>query len=129
MDVDNPDGLLKGEMYVSVEVNEAADAMSDVALPARAVIYEDGKYYVFVQTAPGHFERRSVSLEREAGPDGGDVVVRGIPPDQNVVADGSLLLNDVLANAVGDTAVAQPSVKPMPDNGDAVTPGTTPRPL
>ena len=51
VNVENPDGLLKGEMYVSVEVKEAADAQSDVALPAQAVIYEDGRYYVFVQDA------------------------------------------------------------------------------
>ena len=130
VEVENPDGQLKGEMYVSVEVKEAADAQTDVALPAQAVIYEDGKYYVFVQDAVNRFTRRPVTLEREAGPDGAQVVVRGLSPDQNVVTQGSLLINDVLAEASGDTAAAQPAaVKPMPANGDPVAPGTTPRPL
>ncbi len=128
VEVDNSDGLLKAEMYVSVEVKEAAGAQTDVTLPARAVIYEDGKYYVFVQKAPGRYERRQVSLEREAGTTGGVVVVRGIAPDQDVVAQGSLLLNDVLADAGGDAAAA-PAVSPMPENGDPTAPGATPRPL
>ena len=128
--MENPQGLLKGEMYVSVEVKEPADAQTDVALPAQAVIYEDGKYYVFVQDAANRFTRRPVTLEREAGPDGAQVVVCGVSPDQNVVTQGSLLINDVLADASADTAAAQPAdVKPMPANGDPVSPGTTPRPL
>ena len=127
--VDNPEGQLKGEMYVSVEVDEAADARTDVALPAQAVIYEDGKYYVFVQDAVNRFTRRPVTLEREAGPDGSQVVVRGISPDQNVVTQGSLLINDVMADA-SDNAAAEPAaVKPMPANGDPVAADTTPRPL
>ena len=130
VDVDNPEGLLKGEMYVSVEVKEAADAQTDVALPAEAVIYEDGKYYVFVQDAVNRFTRRPVTLEREAGPDGDQVVVRGILPGQSVVTQGSLLINDVLADATDNAAAEKPAeVKSMPANGDPVAPGTTPRPL
>ena len=129
--LDNPDGLLKGEMYVSVEAKEAPDARSDVALPARAVIYQDGQYYVFVQTTPRKFERRQVALEREAGAGGtGDVVVNGLKPGTPVVAEGSLLIDDMMTDdAGGDTAAAQPSVSPIPDNGDPVAAGATPRPL
>ena len=129
--VDNPDGLLKGEMYVSVEAKEPAGASTDVELPARAVIYEDGQYYVFVQEAPRKYVRRRVTLEREAGADGLNVVVHGIGPNQAVVAQGSLLINDAMADAEADTAAAtpQPSVSPMPANGDAVAPNSTPRPL
>ena len=40
--------------------------------------------------------------------------MRGLTPDQNVVTQGSLLINDVLADAANDTASAQPAdVKPM----------------
>ncbi len=124
VDVENLDGQLKGEMYVSVEVKEAADAQTDVALPAEAVIYEDGKYYVFVQSTPNRFTRRSVTLEHEVGPGGAEVVVRGLSPEQNVVTQGSLLINDVMADAPDNTAA-----QPMPANGDLVVPGTTPRPL
>jgi cobalt-zinc-cadmium efflux system membrane fusion protein len=111
--VDNTGGLLKAEMYVSVEVKEAPDAQAEVELPARAVIYEDGKYYAFVQTAARKFEKRQVALEREAGPGGGTVVVRNILPGQSVVAQGSLLLNDAMAGAADS---AEP-------------PASTPRPL
>ncbi len=99
VEVENPDGQLKGEMYVSVEVKETADAQTDVALPAEAVVYEDGKYYVFVQNAAQRFTRRPVTLEREAGLGGAEVVVRGLSPEQNVVTQGSLLINDVMADA------------------------------
>ncbi len=124
VEVENPDGQLKGEMYVSVEVKETADEQTDVALPAEAVVYEDGKYYVFVQNAGNRFTRRPVTLEREAGLGGAEVVVRGLSPEQNVVTQGSLLINDVMADA-SDSAAAQP----MPANGDPAAPGTTPRPL
>ena len=129
--LDNPDGLLKGEMYVSVEVKEPPDARSNVTLPARAVIYQDGQYYVFVQGTPRKFERRQVTLEREAGADGiGDVVVNGLKPGTPVVSEGSLLINDIMTDeAGGNTAAAQPSVSPIPDNGDPVAAGATPRPL
>jgi cobalt-zinc-cadmium efflux system membrane fusion protein len=129
--VANPDGLLKGQMYVSVEVKEAADALTDVALPARAVIYEDGQYYVFVEVAPRKFARRRVTLERESGPDGlGDAVVRGIKPGQPVVAEGSLLVDQLMADEADEGATqALPSPGPTVENGDAATPDLTPRPL
>ena len=58
------------------------------------------------------------------------MVVRGIPPDQAVVAEGSLLLNDVMADLVSDAGGPTPAeVKPMPANGDPATPQGTPRPL
>ncbi len=133
--VDNPDGLLKGQMYVSVEVKGAADAITDIALPARSVIYQDGQYYVFVEVAPRKFERRQVSLERESGPDGtGDAVVRGIKPGQPVVAEGSLLVNELVADQTAETdPPSVPAVPPTPgptvQNGDNATPDSTPRPL
>ena len=130
--VDNPDGLLKGEMYVSVEVKAPADTLTDLEMPARAVIYEDGRYYVFAQVAPRKFERREVALEREAGPDGAsDVVVRGLPAGLSVVAQGSLLLNDAMTDDASGTAEATPvpEINPMPANGDPVPVGSTPRPL
>jgi cobalt-zinc-cadmium efflux system membrane fusion protein len=129
--VDNPDGVLKGQMYVSVEVKEPADAFTDVALPARSVIYQDGQYYVFVEVSPRKFERRQVTLERESGPDGtGDAVVRGIKPGQAVVAEGSLLVNELMADETDDNApVPAPSPGPAVENGDKATPDSTPRPL
>ena len=47
-----------------------------------------------------------------------------------MISEGSLRINDMMTDdAGGNTAAAQPSVSPMPDNGDPVAAGATPRPL
>jgi cobalt-zinc-cadmium efflux system membrane fusion protein len=92
--VDNADGLLKAAMYVTVEVKELLASEAEVVLPSRAVIFLDGKYFVFVETHPWTFEKREVTVDRDAT--GGMVVVRGLRPGDRVVSEGSLLLNDLL---------------------------------
>lgn len=100
--VDNPDNLLKAEMYVGVVVKDLLASETDVELPARAVLFLDGRYHVLVETAPRKFTRREVTLERENG--GDTVVVRGVAPGERVVSRGSLLVNDLLPEPAEDTA-------------------------
>jgi multidrug efflux pump subunit AcrA (membrane-fusion protein) len=58
--VENPDGLLKAEMYVTVNVKLPTSEGLSVEVPASAVIYVNGKYYVFVpdKSDPNKFSRR-----------------------------------------------------------------------
>ena len=129
--MDNTGGLLKNGMYVSVSVKEEADRTdTDIALPPRSIVYQDGQYYVFVQVAPDKFARRQVSLERESGLDGtGDAIVRGIKAGQTVVSEGSLLINELMADQSENAGPAVPPPGPSVENGDAATPDATPRPL
>ena len=131
-EVDNADGLLKAEMYVSVDADlgargEGANANNrgggdhSVEVPARAVCYLEGKYFVFLETAPGKFSRREVTPERETP---AAVVVRGagLAPGQRVVTEGGLLLNELLADAAGENndepAPASQSPPPPLDGAD-----------
>ncbi len=90
--VANPDKLLKAEMYVTVDVAEAADKLAGagVQIPASSVFMVDNTSYLFVQTAPGHFKRQSVKVGLEA--DGEIPVLAGLAAGQSVVTEGALLL-------------------------------------
>lgn len=93
--VDNADALLKAAMYVTVTVKELLASQSEVVLPSRAVFFLDGKYFVFLETRPLTFEKREVTVDRDAP--GGMVVVRGVQPKGRVVGQGNLLLNEMLS--------------------------------
>jgi cobalt-zinc-cadmium efflux system membrane fusion protein len=113
--VENPDGLLKAEMYVGVDiVNSAADdkttaakdppsatanpaeatpphpAGRPVEIPVRAVFSKGDQHFVFIEESPGKFERKSILLGSEH--DGRVCVTDGLTPGQRVVTEGSLQL-------------------------------------
>jgi len=90
--VENPDRLLKAEMYVTAEV--VGDSAAGVEVSAKAVFLRHDQYYVFVEAAPGEFERRAVKLGSESG--GRIALEEGVTPGQKVVIEGSLLLQAIL---------------------------------
>ncbi len=94
--VANPDNRLKAEMYVTVDVVQAADKLADagVEIPAPAVFMIDDQYYLFVETAPGHFHRQQVKVGTEA--DGKIPVFEGITAGQSIVTEGALLLQSIV---------------------------------
>ncbi len=89
--VDNSGELLRAEMYVSADI---ASTPPTVDIPTEAVFLKDNSPCVFVETAPGHFQRRLVKLGLESG--GRSVVLDGISAGQHVVANGCLLLEAIL---------------------------------
>jgi cobalt-zinc-cadmium efflux system membrane fusion protein len=86
--VENVDGLLKGEMYVTVDVLKTAAARRMV-LPAYAVI-RDHQTFVFVEEAPGRYRRMPVSLGAER--EGVVTVLSGVQDSSWLVTQGILLL-------------------------------------
>ena len=89
--VDNSEKLLRAEMYVSADVSSAA---AGVDIPTEAVFLKDNSPYVFVETAHGQFQRRTVRLGVESN--GRSVVVDGLSAGQRVVTEGCLLLEAML---------------------------------
>jgi cobalt-zinc-cadmium efflux system membrane fusion protein len=87
----NPDRLLKAEMYVSVDV--IGEAQAGVDIPAKAVFLRNGQHFVFVENAPGRYERRAVKKGDEN--DGIISILDGLQPGQRVVTDGCLLLESL----------------------------------
>lgn len=88
--VSNPGQLLKSEMFItaSLELNERT---SGITVPAKALLSEDDKSYVFVAVGKRRFERHLVS----AIPDGSGRmrVTSGLRTGDRVVTDGALLLS------------------------------------
>jgi cobalt-zinc-cadmium efflux system membrane fusion protein len=93
--LDNPNHLLKAEMYVEVEVTDP-ERRPALQVPSAAVVAEGKQRYVFVEEARGRFARRAVTAGAEHG--GKTQILAGLAPAQRVVVDGSLLLESLLAS-------------------------------
>ena len=92
--VANPEGLLKEEMYVTVQLELATPQAQSVSVPSKAVMYLAGKFYVFVRSGARKFTRQEVGVEHEA--DSGKTVIHGLAPGQWVVSEGVVLVNALL---------------------------------
>lgn len=90
--MDNSDKLLRAETFVSADL--AANTSSGLEVSTKAILLKDDRHYLFVQTAPGQFERRAVKLALESN--GRSVVLDGLSAGQRVVTAGSLLLEAML---------------------------------
>ena len=90
VDLANPGGRFRPEMFATIR--HAGDSKPTPVLPVAAIVQEYGHPIVFLERAPGRFERREVVL----GPRVGDVmpVVSGVAAGERVVVDGGVLLKD-----------------------------------
>jgi cobalt-zinc-cadmium efflux system membrane fusion protein len=95
--VENPERLLKAEMFVTVELT--FDGVPGVEVPVKAVFMKNERHYVYVEEPPGTFVRREVQLGAEH--DGKILVRSGLAAGQRVAAEGGLLLDEVRADAGG----------------------------
>jgi multidrug efflux pump subunit AcrA (membrane-fusion protein) len=63
-------------------------------LPAGAVIEGDGRSTVFVESAPGTFQERTVVIGKKVGAQ--VRVVSGVKSGETVVVDGAMLLSGLM---------------------------------
>ena len=87
-EMDNRDGRLRPEMYGSIHHVEAT--AKTVVIPAGAVVQNESDSVVFVETEPGRFDERAVTLGKRAGS-----VVRvlsGVKAGEVVAVDSVMLL-------------------------------------
>lgn len=91
----NPDRRLKGEMLATAEF--PVKASNAVLVPARAVVFSEGKHYAYIERAKGRFERVVVTpgIERR----GQLTVAAGLRGGDRIVTDGALLLQQVMRAA------------------------------
>jgi cobalt-zinc-cadmium efflux system membrane fusion protein len=61
-------------------------------IPSTAIVREDNKDHVFVQSSPGMFKLREVTLDGEADDD--RIVESGVNPHEKIVLDGAFHLNN-----------------------------------
>ena len=84
----NPAGRFRPEMFGSVR--QPGPRHSLPVLPADAVVLEYGRPVVFVERAPGQFERRAVATGARA--ESLVAITRGVQAGERIVVDGAVLL-------------------------------------
>jgi membrane fusion protein, heavy metal efflux system len=86
----NPDGLLKKDMFVEAVIHTNTQNRT-IAVPVAAVLRDDkNEPIVFVQAQPGKFAQRSVTIG--AQDDGMVAITSGLREGESVLADGSLFV-------------------------------------
>ncbi len=87
---ENPGRKLKRDMYVTAVVN-AGSIRDAVTVPDAAVLHDtENQPFVYVQTKPGQFARRVVTLGQSVK--GRTQIATGLKEGEQVVGDGSLFL-------------------------------------
>jgi len=91
-ELENGGGRFRPEMYGTIHHVEST--APTVVVPVGAVVENENESVVFVETAPGRFEQRRVTIGRRAG----DVVrvVSGVTAGETVAVDGVMLLNGLV---------------------------------
>jgi membrane fusion protein, heavy metal efflux system len=87
--VENRERKLKGEMFVTAELEESQGA--DLQIPEKALLLAGDKYYVFVEEKPGRYSRQQVKVN--AVRDGVASLASGVKLGQKVVVEGNLFLH------------------------------------
>jgi len=94
--VNNPDKLLKAEMYVLVDVVQAQSRAREmgVEVPSKALFMKGDDSFVFLEDAPGTYERKQVKVGVEK--DNKVPIYEGVSAGQKVVIEGALLLQSIV---------------------------------
>lgn len=88
VDLPNPGGRFRPEMFGSIR--QPGPRRPLPVLPADAVVLEYGRPVVFVERAPGRFERRPVATGARA--ESLVAITQGVQAGDRVVVDGAVLL-------------------------------------
>ena len=94
--VANPDRALKPEMFARVTPVDA-EGIARVRVPSGALVTVGLASYVFVERAPGVYERRRVTVSVQGR--GEAWLADGVVPGERVVNTGALMLNAELSGA------------------------------
>jgi cobalt-zinc-cadmium efflux system membrane fusion protein len=88
--LDNPEGLLKPEMFANVKVH-ANTSEKHLCVPTKAVVFDNSAFYVMVAQGANKFKRVQVHILRTVGDR--TYLLDGVTPGELVVTDGSLLVS------------------------------------
>ena len=111
IDVANPDGALRADMFASVRFLLPASAEA-VTVPNSAIIDSGTRQVVLVAKDNGRFEPRAVTAG--ATSDGYTAITKGLTDQENVVVDAAFLIDSEsnLKAALQSLAPEQKGVKP-----------------
>jgi cobalt-zinc-cadmium efflux system membrane fusion protein len=88
-EVNNPDGLLKPDMFARMKIIAAA-IQSVPVVPASAIVTRGDISFALVEEAPGRFRKRKVEIGHDV--DGGVMVKSGLKVGERIVTKGAVLL-------------------------------------
>jgi membrane fusion protein, copper/silver efflux system len=91
IDVPNPDGRLKVDMYADVVFQAGAGGTPVVAVPTSALIDSGSRQVVLVAKGEGRFEPRAVKVGRRG--DGYVEILEGIKKSEDVVTSATFLID------------------------------------
>lgn len=91
IELSNPGGMLRPDMYASVELATGTVKAAVLTVPDSAVIDSGVRQIILVQLAEGLFEPREVKLGRRG--DGYVEVMEGVADGENVVVHANFLLD------------------------------------
>src|SRR5262249_30420202 len=91
IEVPNPDGRLKVDMYADVVFHAGADGAPAIVVPTSAVIDSGTRQVVLVAKGEGRFEPRPVKLGRRT--DGQVEVIEGVSAGEEVVTSATFLID------------------------------------
>lgn len=89
LEADNPDFVLRPDMFVDVELEVRYPA--SIVVPIEAVVTSGRRQSVFVERSAGVFEPREVTLGRQLG--NRVTVERGLEPFERLAVSGTFLLD------------------------------------
>jgi membrane fusion protein, heavy metal efflux system len=88
-EVNNPNGLLKPDMFARMKIIAAARNSVPV-IPASAVVARGENSFVLIEEAPGRFRKRKVEVGHEV--DGSVMINSGLKVGERIVTKGAVLL-------------------------------------
>lgn len=91
LEVSNPDGQLRPDMYADVVFGAGSDGQPVVSVPASAIIDSGTRQVVLISKGDGRFEPRPVKLGRRG--DGYVEVTDGIKAGEEVVTSATFLID------------------------------------
>ncbi|MCM8627141.1 efflux RND transporter periplasmic adaptor subunit [Accumulibacter sp.] len=91
IEIANPQGELKADMYASVELDAHATATKALTVPDSAVIDNGVRQVVLIERGEGRFEPRPVEVGAKA--DGFTEILAGVKADDRVVVSANFLID------------------------------------
>jgi Cu(I)/Ag(I) efflux system membrane fusion protein len=112
---DNPDGLLRPEMFAELSII-ASEKPDQVVVPAEAVVRSGDFNQIFVVTDEGAFEPRRVDLGIESR--GEVALVSGVEAGERVVVSAQFLIDSESKLREATAKMMEPEINaPKPDHG------------
>lgn len=88
----NSDRQLKAEMFVTGEI--ASDSLPQIRVTPKAVYFQAGRNFAFVESGPGQYTRREVTVGEQTGEYVS--IPSGLQDGEKIVTEGTLMLQQIL---------------------------------